>query len=175
MWFPLLTLVCCCGVPLAYLYPYTRQYPVSASLPLTVADLSLQDDTASRETTQRLADQAWRDYGLVEDAFAAVYADDLGKKVIVSGVTGLRLRPDQDVTDALTAAGPVDHVRTFNPGELGVHVSCGVGHTENGATAAVCAWADHGSVANVVLTRRSVRESAALVNRFREALLTRGA
>jgi hypothetical protein len=38
----------------------------------------------------------------------------------------------------------------------------------------VCAWADHGSLATVVLTRRSVADSAELTETFRSAVLTRG-
>jgi len=38
----------------------------------------------------------------------------------------------------------------------------------------VCAWADHGSMATVLLTRRSIEESADLVSRLRSAVLTPG-
>ena len=38
----------------------------------------------------------------------------------------------------------------------------------------LCAWADHGSMATVLLTRRSIKESADLVGRLRSAVLTPG-
>jgi hypothetical protein len=38
----------------------------------------------------------------------------------------------------------------------------------------VCAWADHGSLGTVLLTRRNVTESAKLVGVLRSAVLTRG-
>jgi hypothetical protein len=44
----------------------------------------------------------------------------------------------------------------------------------SGTSVVLCAWADHGSLAIVVLTRRSVPDSAELTSTLRSAVLTRG-
>ena len=54
-----------------------------------------------------------------------------------------------------------------------MHERCGVGRS-GGKAVVVCAWADHGSLATVLLTRRSVEESADLTGVLRNAVLTRG-
>jgi hypothetical protein len=54
-----------------------------------------------------------------------------------------------------------------------VHERCGVGKA-SGSSVVVCAWADHGSLATVLLTRRSVTDSAKLTGTLRSAVLTRG-
>jgi hypothetical protein len=64
-------------------------------------------------------------------------------------------------------------IQAFDLGESGAHERCGVGRA-NGTSVVVCGWADYGSLATVVLTRRSVADSAELVGRLRESVLTRG-
>jgi hypothetical protein len=144
---------------------------VSATLPPSVADLNLRDDAASRRAAERLS----RDLGS-GDAFAGVYADGNGKRVTVFGVTGLRLAPEQDV-DAqiarLTTEYDIRDVQRFDLGEPGLHERCGVGRA-GGTSVVVCAWADHGSLATVLLTRRSVADSAELTGILRSAVLTHG-
>ncbi|MGK5685033.1 hypothetical protein [Actinoplanes sp. URMC 104] len=156
----LLGVVCCCGVPFAWFQlPTARQYPVSAALPKTFADLKLRD---TEETGP--------------DGFAGVYRDGRGKRVTVFGETGFRLTPGSDVRARLEQAAAdyqLRDIESFDLGEFGAHESCGVGR-ENGTSVVVCAWADHGSVATVLLTRRSVADSAELVGRLREEVLSPG-
>ena len=85
------------------------------------------------------------DRGHVDTAFDLV-ADDQG------AVTGL-----DDVV-----AGP-----------LGGTMKCGSTQSDEGDMS-VCGWADHGSLATVLLTRRSVADSAELTAILRSAVLTRG-
>jgi hypothetical protein len=174
--FTVLSAVCCCGVPAYFGWPAAQQYPVSAVLPASVADLSLRDDTSSRLAADRLSRQLPDSNLAGQDVFAGVYADGNGKRVIIFGTTGLRLTPEQDLeaelqqltTDyRLTGVGPHDL------GETGAHERCGIGHSD-GTGVVVCAWADHGSLAVVLLTRRNVTESADLVGTLRSAVLTRG-
>jgi hypothetical protein len=176
--FLLLTLVLtagCCGLPLAYFqFPTLRQYPVSAVLPKTFADLQRRDDDESKRAAEDLAQQIRGPHASTRGVFTGVYGDDSGKSVTVFGVTGFRLAPGTDVRTQLDrVAEDVDltDVQTFNLGEAGAHERCGVGDIDDTSTV-VCSWADHGSLATVLLTGRSVEDSAALVAELRSAVLT---
>jgi hypothetical protein len=115
-------------------------------------------------------------HGFFTDAFAALYRDDAGRRVVVYGATGLRLTPRDDLTQE-TARYPdrygVESLAAVDTGAPGVHVSCGAGRVD-GTRVTVCGWADHGSVATVVFHRRSADDAAQLVNRIRTAVLSRG-
>jgi hypothetical protein len=161
-------------VPAYLAWPASRQHPVSAVLPETVADLNRRDDGTGRRTADRLAGQL-RDAGSGE-VFSGVYADGNGKRVTIVGTTGFRLTPQADVeaqVQRLTTEYDVRNVTSFDVGEAGVHERCGVGRA-GGATVVLCSWADHGSLATVMLTRRSVDDSAELTGILRSAVLTRG-
>ncbi|MFI5895567.1 hypothetical protein ACIA5D_36275 [Actinoplanes sp. NPDC051513] len=175
--FALLGVLCCCGLPFAYFqFPAARQYPVTADLPADFSDLSLRDDSASKRAADRLAAQL--DAADAQDGrpFAGVYGDSRGKRVTVFGVTGWRFTPKSDVRaqlDRLADDFGLSNVQSFSLGESGAHESCGVGRADGNAVV-VCAWADHGSMATVLLTRRSIADSADLVGRLRSAVLTPG-
>jgi len=174
--FTLVTVACCCGVPGYLGWPAARQYPVSAVMPQSVADLDLRDDGAGRRAVERLSEQLSGTSLVQGDVFAGVYADGDGKRVTVFGATGLRLTPEADVEAEIAhLAGDYDitGIEPYDLGETGVHERCGVGRS-GGKTVVVCTWADHGSLATVLLTRRSVPESAELTGLVRSAVLTRG-
>ncbi|MFI7544993.1 hypothetical protein [Actinoplanes sp. NPDC049599] len=174
--FTLFSVVCCCGVPAYLAWPAARQYPVSAVLPQTVADLDLREDAAGRRAVEKLSDQLGGTSLVQGEVFGGVYADGNGKRVTVFGTTGLRFTPEADVEAEIAhLAGEYDitDVQSYDLGESGVHERCGVGRS-SGKTVVVCAWADHGSLATVLLTRRSVPESAELTGVLRGAVLTRG-
>jgi hypothetical protein len=175
--FSLFGLLCCCGLPLAYFtVPAARQYPVNAVLPDSFLDLNKRNDDTSKEAAARLAREMRDAGGRAGDTFAGIYGDGNGKRVTVFGVTGWRLDPGHDVSselDRLSDEFSLDDVQSFDAGEFGVHEECGVGRS-NGNAVVVCAWADHGSLATVLLTRRSLDESAQLVEQLRTAVLTPG-
>jgi hypothetical protein len=156
--------------------PYVGQYPVSPSLPERVADLQLRDDPTSTRTAERLS-QSLYDANVADDeVFAGVYRDDSGKRVTIFGTTGFRLNPESDVdAEMRRVAGEyrLGAVETYDLGEAGVHERCGVGRSGQ-AGVVVCSWADHGSLATVLLTRRSTADSAELVGRLRDAVLSPG-
>jgi hypothetical protein len=79
----------------------------------------------------------------------------------------------QTELDRLSDEFGLKKVRSFPAGGFGVHEECGIGHSD-GDTVVVCAWADHGSLATVLLTRRSLDESAQLVEQLRGTVLTPG-
>jgi hypothetical protein len=172
----LLGLLCCCGGPLAYYnFPAARQYPVTAALPQSFLDLDRRDDDASKRAADRLAKDAAA-AGKASSSFAGVYGDGDGKRVTVFGVTGWRFDPGKDVHTELSRLSDefnINDVRSFPGGEFGVYEQCGVGRS-SGNQVVVCAWADHGSLATVLLTRRSLQESAGLVEQLRGAVLTSG-
>jgi len=173
--FATLGVLCCCGLPFAYFqFPAARQYPVNAVLPTDFSDLSLRDDNASKRAADRLAQELKAADSKGGKPFAGVYGDSRGKRVTIFGVTGWRFTPKSDVTtqlDRLADDFNLSGVESFNLGETGAHESCGVGRAD-GAAVVVCAWADHGSMATVLLTRRSIEDSADLVSRLRSAVLT---
>lgn len=175
--FAVLGVLCCCGLPFAYFqFPAARQYPVTADLPTDFSDLSLRDDSASKRAADHLAEQLKAADSRDGKAFAGVYGDSRGKRVTVFGVTGFRFTPKSDVRaqlDRLATDFDLADVRSFSLGESGAHESCAAGRAD-GTAVVVCAWADHGSMATVLLTRRSVDDSADLVSRLRSAVLTPG-
>ncbi|MFD0517710.1 hypothetical protein [Paractinoplanes durhamensis] len=170
-----LGVLCCCGGPFAYFqFPAARQYPVSADLPASFSDLQLRDDNASKRAADRLADQLRSAKAADGTPFAGVYGDSRGKRVTVFGVTGWRFTPKSDVQaqlDNLADQLNLKQVQQFDLGETGAHESCGIGRVD-GSSVVVCAWADHGSLATVLLTRRSIKDSAALVSSLRSEVLT---
>ncbi|HEU4349595.1 MAG TPA: hypothetical protein VFR35_17600 [Actinoplanes sp.] len=168
--FTILSTLCCCGVPALFAFPAAGQHPVTAVLPDSVSDLDLRDDAASRRAAQRLSQELKS-----ANAFAGIYSDGNGKRVTIFGITGLRLTPRQDVEaqiDRLSAEYDIRDVRPYDLGVPGAHERCGVGRAA-GTSIVVCAWADHGSLATVLLTRRSVPDSAELTGVLRSAVLVR--
>jgi hypothetical protein len=169
--FTVLSALCCCGVPALMAWPAAGQYPVTAVLPDSVADLDRRDDAASVRAAERLSEELSS-----ADAFAAIYSDGNGKRVTIFGTTGLRLTPKQDVEAQIAHLTPdydVRDVQSYDLGVSGAHERCGVGRA-GGSTVTVCAWADHGSLATVLMTRRSVADSAELTGVLRRAVLIRG-
>ena len=174
--FTLVSAVCCCGVPGYLVWPAARQYPVSAALPQSLADLDLRDDGASRRSVERLSEQLAGSSLVQGDVFSGVYADGDGKRVTVLGTTGLRLTPEADAETEINRLSDEYDIKesgSYDLGETGVHERCGVGRA-SGKAVVVCVWADHGSLATVLLTRRSVEESADLTGVVRSAVLSRG-
>jgi hypothetical protein len=169
--------LCCCGLPFAYFqFPAARQYPVTADLPTSFSDLSLRDDSDSKRAADRLAAELRAADSNNGSPFAGVYGDSRGKRVTVFGITGFRFTPQSDVRtqlDRLSDDFDLSGVRSFSLGETGAHESCGIGRADGNAVV-VCAWADHGSMATVLLTRRSISDSADLVSRLRSEVLTPG-
>ncbi|SCF47090.1 hypothetical protein [Micromonospora mirobrigensis] len=173
-WLLLLTVACCCGVPLWWAQPLTTQYPASAALPEQALGLSLRDDPASRAAADELEAEVRASQLLSEDTFAGVYTTTDGKRVTLFGGTGIRFTPETDADDELTrlteryALAPAVPVET---GVRGRYERCAVGR-EDGAAVVVCTSVDHGSIATAVFTRLSLDDSAALLDRLRQRVVT---
>jgi hypothetical protein len=172
----LLAFGCCCAGPAYYLKPMSDQYPATAALPATVADLSLLDDVKSQQTAQQLKQDMRVDHLLAEDTFAGIYRDPDGKRVTIFGTTGFRFSPDQDLAaemTRLTADYQLTDVRAVDTGTRGEYQQCGTGRA-NGTPVVLCSWADHGSLAAALFTGRSVDESARLLSELRDTIVARG-
>jgi hypothetical protein len=175
-WLTLLTVACCCGCPGYFGKPMWEQYPASVSVRAEVADLTLRDDAKSQQTARRLEQETRSAHLLVEKTFAAVYGDPTGKRVTIFGTTGFRLDPKGDLDTEmarLTKSYALTEVTPIETGVRGEHQQCGVGEVD-GTDVVVCGWADHGSLAAALFTRRSVPDSAALLGEIRTALVARG-
>ncbi|MGW4502633.1 hypothetical protein ACWENR_29005 [Micromonospora sp. NPDC004336] len=175
-WMLLLTLLCCCGCPVYYGTPMMTQYPANATLPAEVADLRLRDDQGSKETAERLESEVRKAHWLAEDTFAGVYGTSAGKRVTVFGGTGFRFTPESDAEEEITRlTGPysLGEAQVVDTGVRGRHERCAVGSAD-GADVVVCTSVDHGSIATGVFTRLSVDDSAALLGRLREQIVTTG-
>jgi hypothetical protein len=175
--FTVLTFACCCGLPWYYGQPLADQYPAHASLPTEVDDLRLREDEASLRAAQRLEQDMRAQYLFAEGTFAGVYADGSDKRVVVFGVTGLRLRPETDLDTELARLTGVYQLTDVHPVDTaarGTHQRCGTGRLDDGTPVVLCSWADHGSLATALFTRRSIDDSARLLDELRTVLLVRG-
>ena len=93
----------------------------------------------------------------------------------VFGVTGFRWSPESDLEAEMTRLTDVYALSGVEPvevGDSGGFQRCGTGAAD-GATVVVCGWADHGSLGTAVFTRRSVTDSAALLDKIRQSVITR--
>ncbi|MEO3748478.1 hypothetical protein [Plantactinospora sp. B5E13] len=173
----LLGVFCCCGLPGYYLWPAWQQYPAQPAepLPQQVRDLSLQDDRDGKQVVGDLkADLRARNW-LAEGTFAAVYRDGSGKRVTIFGTTGFRFNPESDVTKELDELRDQYHLGATEPVETGVrgeYRGCTTGR-EDGESVVLCTTADHGSLVTGLFTRRSLDESAELLDAMRAELVLR--
>ncbi|PTA47007.1 hypothetical protein [Micromonospora sp. RP3T] len=172
-WVLLLSVACCCGVPLWWVQPLSSQYPASASLPDQLDSMQLRQDERSRAAAEELKSQVRQADLLAEDTFAGIYATDDGKRVTLFGSTGFRLTPESDAEAelkrlagdyALQASVSVD------TGVRGRYERCAVGRTDGDAVV-VCTSVDYGSLTTGVFTRLSVDDSGRLLNELREQVV----
>ncbi|MCW3843741.1 hypothetical protein ONA70_26930 [Micromonospora yasonensis] len=173
-WVLLLTVACCCGVPLWWAKPLASQYPADAALPDQVAGLRLRDDEHSQATAEQLKNEVRQAHLLAEDAFAGVYGTSDGKRVALFGGTGFRLTPESDADAEIArlkneyALGKTVPVETNVRGR---YERCAVGRADGDAVV-VCTSVDHGSLTTGVFTRLSVDDSARLLEELRSEVVT---
>ncbi|WP_446220772.1 hypothetical protein [Micromonospora sp. IBHARD004] len=173
-WVLLLSVACCCGVPLWWAQPLSTQYPASAALPDQVSGLQLREDARSQATAERLETEVRQAHLLAEETFAGVYATDDGKRVTVFGGTGFRLTPESDA-DAemarLTERYALDPAVPVETRIRGRYERCAVGRADGDAVV-VCTSVDHGSLATAVFTRLSLDDSGRLLDELRQQIVT---
>lgn len=172
----LLLLACCCGCPAYYGRPAWEQYPASVYFPQELVGFELRDDAQSNQTATELAQEMRAEHWFSEDTFGKVYRDPDGKALTIFGSTGFRFTPERDLdaeVSRLSEKYGMADVQEVETGERGEYQRCGTGRAD-GRSVVVCSWADHGSLATVLLTGRSVDESATLVGEVRDTILQRG-
>ncbi|MEU0154568.1 hypothetical protein [Micromonospora fulviviridis] len=172
-WVLLLSVACCCGVPLWWAQPLSAQYPARASLPDQLGSLRLRQDERSQAAAEELKSQVRQSHLLAEDAFAGIYTATDGKRVTLFGGTGFRLSPESDAAAELDRLTDRYALKPSVPVETGVrgrYERCAVGRAD-GDTVVVCTSVDHGSLATGVFTRLSLDDSGRLLNDLREQVV----
>jgi hypothetical protein len=166
----------CCGCCYAWARPYLDEYPALVMVPSQAAGLVLIDDADARRETAVLEGKIRAKRWFAEDVFAAVYAEPgTQRRVTLFGTTEFLLSPERDLAagmDGLSGDLRLTDIRKVDPGPLGGYARCGTGRRD-GQAVAVCAWADHGSMAVALFADRNLDDSAALLRDLREALISR--
>ncbi|MET8912290.1 hypothetical protein [Micromonospora sp. NPDC004551] len=173
-WVLLLSVACCCGVPLWWAQPLSAQYPATASLPEQLGSLRLRQDEGSQAAAAELKQQVRQAHLLAEDTFAGIYTTNDGKRVTLFGGTGFRLSPESDAQAELDRLTDRYTLKPSVPVETGVrgrYERCAVGRSD-GDTVVVCTSVDHGSLATGVFTRLSVEDSGRLLDDLRQQVVT---
>ncbi len=150
----------------------------TVSMPQEFAGLKLLTDADSKKTADDLKAQLQNDGIEITETFAEIYGDKPTptKTIMVVGAIGDVAAPASELGEAFTAVGPdmpVTNIRDVDPGSLGGDAKCAAATVE-GQAMIVCAWADAGSLAMVVLM--NMGDAAASEDLFREvraAILTR--
>lgn len=167
----------CCGCCASWLKPFFDEYPASAALPAKAGRLVRSDDAASRLAAERLRAEVRAANLLAENVFAGIYTDPANRNrpVTIFGATMFLFDPKKDLTstlDSLTERYELAGLRDTDPGAMGGHQRCGAGRS-NGRPAAVCGFADHGSMAVGVFTDRPPADGEAMLRELRAAIITR--
>ncbi|MFC0033985.1 hypothetical protein ACFFMM_31125 [Micromonospora chaiyaphumensis] len=173
-WVLLLSVACCCGVPLWWAQPLSAQYPATASMPDQLGSLRLRQDEGSQAAAAELKQQVRQAHLLAEDTFAGIYTTGDGKRVTLFGGTGFRLSPESDAQAELDRLTDRYALKPSVPVETGVrgrYERCAVGRSD-GDTVVVCTSVDHGSLATGVFTRLSVEDSGRLLDDLRRQVVT---
>ncbi|MFI5834850.1 hypothetical protein ACIA5A_14355 [Micromonospora sp. NPDC051300] len=172
-WVLLLSVACCCGVPLWWIQPLSSQYPASATLPDQLDSMRLRQDQGSQSTAEDLKSGIRQADWLAEDTFAGIYGTDDGKRVTLFGSTGFRFTPESDAEaelKRLTDDYALQPSVTVDTGVRGRYERCAVGRADGDAVV-VCTSVDHGSLATGVFTRLSVDDSGRLLNDLRQQVV----
>jgi hypothetical protein len=179
-WLLLLSLIAClgcCGGCAAWVLPYFQQYPATALTTANVPGLTIVEDAALTTEARALRRDSVESDQLGEQRFAVIYADTARRqqRVVLFGATRFigKTAEDLDVAlDRLGASVPLTGRREVDPGGLDGEQRCASGRFRN-APAAMCAWADHGSIGVVLFPGREVDASAILLQEIRAAVIKR--
>jgi hypothetical protein len=165
----------CCGGLIAWAQPYVDQYPASIAAETEVPGLSRITDTARRRAVDQILGQVESEQ-LDETSTALLYTDQRQRAVTVLATTRFVADPAGDLAGTFARlAEPLKltGARDVPAGPLGGHQRCAAG-SFSGRNAAVCGWADHGSLVVGVFPGRSVDDGAQLLQTIRATVLKRG-
>jgi hypothetical protein len=175
MLFFLLASAVCCGGCVTWARPYVDEYPATILTEADVPGLTRSTDAARGRAADELLALIESEQ-IDEQSVRLLYNDQRQRSATVVATTRFVLDPKKDLTDRftkLTAKLKLTGIRAVDSGELGGYQQCAAGSL-NGRSAAVCGWADHGSLAVGVFPGRSVDDAAALLDTIRGTVLKRG-
>lgn len=161
--------------------PFLEQYPATLTAPETLVGHQRSTNQALREAANQAVTELRREIDL-QDAVAEFYQDpnDETKIVWLVGGTKFILDPKSELNDAFRGASggmSVSAPTDIDPGPLGGFARCSDGQVqvsgENALKIAICAWADHGSLAIIMFINRTLDEGAELLRQIRAVILTR--
>ncbi|GIJ49705.1 hypothetical protein Val02_65910 [Virgisporangium aliadipatigenens] len=166
--------VACCGGIIGWARPFVDEYPASISAGAAVPGLTPTTDAARRKAAEELAGVIEADQ-LDEKSFPLIWNDNNKRAVTVAATTRFVQNPGKDLdarfgelTERLKLGAPTK----VDPGPLAGQMRCAAG-SSGGRDAAVCGWADHGSLAVGVFPGRSTNEAAELLRTIRSSVLQR--
>jgi hypothetical protein len=166
----------CCGGVVLWARPYVDEYPASIAAEAEVPGLSpiASVDPARRRAADQVLAKVESDQ-IDEQSTTLLYADDRQRMVAVLVTTRFVKDPGRDLTDRFTKlAEPLrlGPAKSVEAGPLGGYEQCAAGSYAN-KKAAVCGWADHGSLGVGVFTGRSVDDAAELLRTIRASIVKR--
>jgi hypothetical protein len=152
------------------------QHPASLSTPPQVAGLDLATDPFLEDAAVQMAAAMTNEIDL-DDAIAAFYLDpaDDQRLVLLAGGTGPLRSPSEALDDAFEEAGvglAISDVADVDAGPMGGTARCGETAMDE-FPAAVCGWADYGSVVVAIFLNWTAAEAHALLLEIRAEILQR--
>jgi hypothetical protein len=155
---------------------FSGHHPASLHTPAEVAGLHRATDPLLEDAAVQLSAALTGEIDL-DTAVAAFYLDptDEERLVLLAGGTGALRHPAEALDDAFGQAGTgmtITGVSDVDAGPMGGTARCGETTMEE-MVAAVCGWADHGSVVLAIFLNRPASEGAGLLRDIRAEILTR--
>jgi hypothetical protein len=147
-----------------------QEKDVTLAPPAQTAGLTRDTSAAAEETADYLRTAISAGMQL-DTSVGTVYTDpaDASRSVIFAGGTTVLRAPETDLDRVFTfvaEGGAIEGLAEVPPGPLGGVMKCGTSATAEG-TMAICAWADHGSIALALFPGRRVDDAAQVFRTMR--------
>jgi hypothetical protein len=148
---------------------------VTLSTPASLAGLSIDTSDNANQTADYLRTAVAAKITL-DTSVGAVYRDPASadRDVLFFGGTAFIITPERQLDQALALlnddSGTVTGLHAVDPGQLGGAMKCGTTPGDNGATMAVCGWADNGCIAVALFPGRTVDQAADLLRQMRSSI-----
>jgi hypothetical protein len=174
-----LVLLAACGVA-GYVLgkPIMAEYPATVAAGDSVAGFAKSTNPELKSISDQMASDFRQDAKFDSTATGIYHKEGEAQQKIIMVFAGskLILAPETELKAGFAKMGTgglaVADAKAVDAGELGGYAQCGTAVT-GGIKLAVCAWADHGSVAMLVFFDRGVAEAAKLLVDFRKEIQTR--
>ena len=168
-----------CGVA-GYVFgkPIMAEYPATVAAGESIAGFTKASTPELKSISDQMASDFKQDAKFDSSATGIYHKEGEAEQKIIMVLAGskLILAPETELKAGFTKMGTgglaVTGTKKVDAGELGGYAQCGTSVT-GGVKLAVCAWADHGSVAILLFFDRGVSEAAKLLVAFRNEIQTR--